>query len=65
MEMTRDRMVGGFQRLAGALEQGWGWLISDETLRIRGELDRRLGRARQEYDPADETVINHARNERG
>ena len=64
--MTRDRMYGGLQELAGVLEQGWGWLISDETLRMRGERDRHLGRIRQQYDPACETtVINRVPNDRG
>jgi uncharacterized protein YjbJ (UPF0337 family) len=62
--VTRDRILGGLQQFAGVLEQGWGWLISDETLRVRGERDRRIGRLRQRHDAASEaTIVNHGRDD--
>jgi len=64
--VTRDRIVGGLQQFAGVLEQGWGWLVSDETLRIRGKRDRWIGRLRQRHDTAGETtIINRVRDDRG
>ena len=65
--MTRDRIVGSFQQFAGVLEQGWGWLVSDEALQMRGERDRWIGgRLRQRDDPADEiTIINRVRDDCG
>jgi len=64
--VTRDRIVGGLQQFAGVLEQGWGWLVSDETLRIRGQRDRWIGRLRQRHDTTGETtVINRVRDDRG
>jgi uncharacterized protein YjbJ (UPF0337 family) len=64
--VTRDRIVGGLQQFAGVIEQGWGWLVSDETLRMRGVRDRRIGRLRQRHDTGGETtIINRVRGDRG
>ena len=57
MLMTRDQIQGRLLRLVGALEQGWGWLIDDQTLRARGERDRRLGRMWQAYSGTRTTTI--------
>jgi uncharacterized protein YjbJ (UPF0337 family) len=51
-QMTRDQIQGRLLRFVGTLEQGWGWLIDDQTLRARGERDRRLGRMWQAYSAA-------------
>jgi uncharacterized protein YjbJ (UPF0337 family) len=56
--MTRDQVQGRLLRLVGTLEEGWGWLIGDETLRARGERDRRLGRMWQACNAASATAMH-------
>jgi len=57
MHMTRNQIQGRLLRLVGALEQGWGWLIDDQTLCARGERDRRLGRMWQASSGTRATTI--------
>jgi uncharacterized protein YjbJ (UPF0337 family) len=57
MHMSRDQIQGRLLRLVGALEQGWGWLIDDQTLRARGERNCRLGRMWQAYSGTCTTTI--------
>jgi uncharacterized protein YjbJ (UPF0337 family) len=59
--MSRDQFQGRLLRLVGALEQGWGWLIDDQTLCARGERDRRLGRMWQAYSATSTTAIDARR----
>ena len=36
-----------FLRVRGALRQGWGRVINDQTMQIRGERESRLGRLQE------------------
>lgn len=45
--MNRRQARGQFLRITGALREGWGRVINDQTMRIRGEQDRLFGRAQQ------------------
>ena len=47
--MNLDRVQGRLRRWVGVFEQGWGRLIGDETLRMRGERDSWMGRMQQDY----------------
>ncbi|TMH33726.1 MAG: CsbD family protein [Betaproteobacteria bacterium] len=52
--MNLDRVQGRLRRWVGVFEQGWGRLIGDETLRMRGERDSWMGRMQQDYgEPRD------------
>ena len=42
--MNRLKLQGQLLRVTGALRQGWGRVISDQTMQIRGERQRLLGR---------------------
>ena len=42
--MNRQQLRGQFLRVTGALREGWGRVISDQTMQIRGERQRLLGR---------------------
>ena len=55
--MDRDRVEGRLRQWVGAIEQGWGWLIADETLVMRGERDRRMGRMQLDRGPHRETIV--------
>lgn len=47
--MNRDRFEGRVREIVGALEQGWGRVIGDQTLEFRGERARWLGRMQVGY----------------
>jgi uncharacterized protein YjbJ (UPF0337 family) len=42
--MNRRQAQGQLLRVAGALQESWGWVINDQTMRIRGERQRLWGR---------------------
>jgi uncharacterized protein YjbJ (UPF0337 family) len=42
--MNRQQLRGQLLRVTGALREGWGRVISDQTMQIRGERQRLLGR---------------------
>jgi len=54
--MNRDQVRGRLRQWVGAIEQGWGRLIADETLRMRGERDSWMGRMQHDYGPNRETT---------
>jgi len=43
--MNRQQARGQFLQVTGALREGWGRVISDQTMQIRGERQRLLGRS--------------------
>jgi uncharacterized protein YjbJ (UPF0337 family) len=47
--MNRFRARGQLLRLTGAFRQAWGSVINDQTMRIRGERERLLGRMQMSY----------------
>ena len=54
--MNRQQLRGQLLRVTGALREVWGRVISDQTMQIRGERQRLLGRlqardARESSDP--------------
>jgi uncharacterized protein YjbJ (UPF0337 family) len=61
MKLFRAR--GRLLRLTGALRQAWGSVINDQTMRIRGERERLLGRM-QAHDGAPLAVL-HSRLKTG
>jgi uncharacterized protein YjbJ (UPF0337 family) len=44
IKMNCQKARGQFLQLTGALREGWGWVINDHTMQIRGERERLLGR---------------------
>ena len=63
--MNRDQVRGRLRQWVGAIEQGWGRLIADETLRMRGERDSWMGRMQHDHGPErDTTVATEARDGR-
>jgi uncharacterized protein YjbJ (UPF0337 family) len=42
--MNRQQLQGQLLQVTGALRQGWGRVINDQTMQIRGERQRLLGR---------------------
>jgi hypothetical protein len=57
-QTTRDHIQARLLCLIGTFELGWGRLIGNETLRARGERDRRLGLTWQAQTP---TTMMHRR----
>jgi uncharacterized protein YjbJ (UPF0337 family) len=43
--MNRQQARGQFLQVTGALREAWGRVISDQTMQIRGERQRLLGRS--------------------
>jgi uncharacterized protein YjbJ (UPF0337 family) len=43
--MNRQQARGQLLQVTGALREGWGWVINDQTMQIRGERQRLLGRS--------------------
>ena len=37
------------RKVVGAISEGWGKLIDDRTMQVKGERDKMLGRAQAEY----------------
>ena len=42
--MNRQQLQGQLLQVTGALRQGWGRVINDQTMQVRGERQRLLGR---------------------
>lgn len=42
--MNRQQARGQLLQVTGALREGWGRVINDQTMQIRGERERLLGR---------------------
>jgi uncharacterized protein YjbJ (UPF0337 family) len=42
--MTRDRIAGGWQQLAGFMRESWGRLLANKAIVRRGQRERLLGR---------------------
>ena len=42
--MNRRQLQGQFLQMTGAVREGWGRVINDQTMQIRGERQRLLGR---------------------
>jgi uncharacterized protein YjbJ (UPF0337 family) len=42
--MNRQQLQGQLLQVTGVLRQGWGRVINDQTMQIRGERQRLLGR---------------------
>ena len=42
--MNRQQARGRLLQVIGALQEGWGWVINDQTMQIRGEVQRLSGR---------------------
>lgn len=55
--MNRDRIEGNWTRLAGVVKECWGLAANDETLRVRGQRDRWVGRMQASYGIARETPL--------
>ncbi len=55
--MNRDRFEGRLREIVGALEQGWGRVIGDQTLEFRGERARWLGRMQGGYGALRERTV--------
>ncbi len=47
--MNRQQAQGHLRQVVGAIREGWGKLIDDRTMQVRGERDRMLGRVQVEY----------------
>lgn len=61
--MNRDRIEGRLRSLIGALEEGWGRVIGDQTLQFRGERSRSLGRIQSGYGAIrDRPVLDRRRS---
>lgn len=60
--MNRDRIEGRLRSFIGALEEGWGRVIGDQTLQFRGERSRSLGRIQSGYGAIrDQPVLDRRR----
>jgi len=42
--MNRRRLHGQLLKVTGAVREGWGRVINDQTMQISGERQRQLGR---------------------
>ena len=47
--MNRQQALGHLRRVVGAIREGWGKLIDDRTMQVKGERDKMLGRVQAEY----------------
>ena len=54
--MNRQQARGHLLQVIGALREGWGRVINDQTMQIRGERERLLGRL-QARDGAFEIIL--------
>jgi uncharacterized protein YjbJ (UPF0337 family) len=43
--MNRQQAQGHLRQVVGVLRKGWGKVIDDRTMQVRGERDKMLGRA--------------------
>ncbi|HKW81315.1 MAG TPA: CsbD family protein [Casimicrobiaceae bacterium] len=60
--MNRDRIEGRLKAFIGAIEEGWGRVIGDQTLQFRGERERSLARMQAGYGALrDRPVIERRR----
>jgi uncharacterized protein YjbJ (UPF0337 family) len=57
-QTTHDQIQARLLCVVGALELSWGRLIGNESLRARGERDRRLGRMWQEHSPTGAATMH-------
>lgn len=63
--MNRDRIEGRVRAFVGALEETWGRVIGDQTLRFRGERSRALGRLQSGYGAVRERPVLGRRRSAG
>jgi len=47
--MNRQQAQGHLRQVVGAIREGWGKLIDDRTMQVKGERDKMLGRVQAEY----------------
>lgn len=47
--MNRQRAQGHLRQVVGAIKEGWGKVIDDRTMQVKGERDKMLGRAQAGY----------------
>lgn len=47
--MNRQQAQGHLLRVVGAIREGWGKLIDDRTMQVKGERDKMLGLVQTKY----------------
>ena len=62
--MNRQQLQGQLLQVTGALRQGWGRVISDQTMQIRGERQRLLGRLQAHGGAVQLTIASRRQDQK-